>query len=207
MAAKRVDAAARTTDVTEQQLHNCGRTDNLCAEGVMGPTYGVDNGADLLHVAVFANRSVEVSGLEELLLGDAGDALDHLRGVAGILLLEQLEDAVGILECWIKVDSSRQRREGGRLSRVSGRRSRRLPARTLIVPACAVVGLFLGIDPGEQAVDVRKLEIFFYNESGVGVMGQVVFGDSVVFDGVVNQAAEERDIRPCADLAEHVSDR
>jgi len=31
-------------------------------------------------------------------------------------------------------------------------------------------------------------------------MGQVVFGDSVVFDGVVNQAAEERDIRPCADL-------
>src|SRR5882724_1974895 len=112
MAAKRVDAAASATDVTEQQLHNCGCTDNLGAEGVMCPTYGVDDGAYLLHVAVFANRSVEVSGLEELLLGDAGDALDHLRRVAGILLLQELEDAIGILKCWIEVDSSWQRRKG-----------------------------------------------------------------------------------------------
>src|SRR5258708_2890913 len=135
MPAKRVDAAARTTDVTEQQLHNCGCTDNLGAEGVMGPTYGVDDGADLLHVAVFANGGVEVSGLEELLLGDTGDALDHLRSVAGILLLEQLEDAVGILECWIKIDSSRQRRKRRRHSRLGLRRRRRLSSRTLIIPA------------------------------------------------------------------------
>src|SRR6266481_7463954 len=115
------------------------------------PSDGVDDGADLLHVAVFANRSVEVSGFEELLLGNAGDALDHLRRVAGILLLQELEDAVGILKCWIEVDSSWQRRKGGRLSGLSGRRSRRLPARTLVIPACAVVGLFVGIETGEQA--------------------------------------------------------
>src|SRR5258708_7591876 len=194
MAAKRVDAAASATDVTEQQLHNCGRTDNLGAEGVMGPTDGVDDGADLLHVAVFANRSVEVNGLEELLLGNAGDALDHLRGVAGILLLEQLEDAVWVLQGRIEVDSSRQRRKRRRHPRLGLRRRRRLSSRPLIIPACAVVGLFLGIEPGEQAVDVRKLEIFFYNESGVGVMGQVVFCDSVVFEGVVNKTAEEGNV-------------
>src|SRR5882724_3607803 len=105
----------------------------------MGPTDGVDDGAGLLHVAVFANRSVEVGGLEELLLGNAGDALDHLRCVARILLLQELEDAVGILECWIEVDSSWQRRKGGRLSGFSGRRHWCFSARTLVVPACAVV--------------------------------------------------------------------
>src|SRR5258708_31744570 len=116
----------------------------------MRPADGVDDGAGLLHVAVFANRSVEVGGLEELLLGNAGDALDHLRCVARVLLLQELEYAVGILECWIEVDRSRQWRKGRRLSGFSGRSSRR-PARTLVVPACAVVGLFLGIETGEQA--------------------------------------------------------
>src|SRR5258708_21092325 len=124
----------------------------------MGQRDGVDDGADLLHVAVFANRSVEVGGLEELLLGNAGDSLDHLRCVAGILLLQELEDAVGILECWIKVDSSWQRRKGSRLSGFSGRRSRR-PARTLVIPAGPVVGLFLGIEAGEQPVDIGELEV------------------------------------------------
>src|SRR6267378_6668342 len=161
----------------------------------MGPTDGVDDGAGLLHVAVFANRSVEVGGLEELLLGNAGDALDHLRRVARVLLLQELEYAVGILECWIKVDSSWQRRKGSRLSGFSGRRSR-LPVRTLVIPACAVVGLFLGIETGEQPVDIGELEILVDDESRVGVMDQVFLGDSIVFDGVVNQAAEERDIRP-----------
>src|SRR5882724_6367785 len=173
----------------------------------MGPTDGVDKGAGLLHVAVFANRSVEVGGIEELLLGNAGDALDHLRRVARVLLLQELEYAVGILECWIKVDSSWQRRKGSRLSGFSGRRSRRLPVRTLVIPACAVVSLFLGIETGEQAVDVGELEILVDDEARVGVMDQVFFGDSIIFNGVVNQAAEERDIRPRANLAEHIGDR
>src|ERR1700730_50264 len=85
----------------------------------MGPADGVDDGADLLHVAVFANRSVEVGGLEELFLWDASDAFDHLRRVARIVFLQELEHAVRILQRWIKVDSSRQRRKGGGISRRS----------------------------------------------------------------------------------------
>src|SRR6266481_6404319 len=161
----------------------------------MRPADGVDDGAGLLHVAVFANRSVEVGGLEELLLGNAGDALDHLRRVARILILQELEYAVGILECWIEVDCSWQRRKGGRLSGLSGRRSGRLPVRTLVIPACAVVGLFVGIETGEQAVDVGELEILVDDEARVGVMDQVFFGDSIIFNGVMNQAAEKRNIR------------
>src|ERR1700730_6664969 len=114
----------------------------------MGPADGVDDGADLLHVAVFANRSVEVGGLEELFLWDASDAFDHLRRVARIVFLQELEHAVRILQRWIKVDSSRQRRKGGRLSGFRGGRGGRFPAGALVIPARSVVGLFLGIEAG-----------------------------------------------------------
>src|ERR1700757_3099485 len=126
----------------------------------MRPSDGVDDGAGLLHVAVFANRSVEVGGLEELLLGNTGNALDHLRRVARVLLLQELEYAVRVLQCGVEVDGSRQRRKGRRLPGLGGWRRGCFSARTLVVPACAVVGLFLGIETGEQAVDIRKLEVF-----------------------------------------------
>ena len=53
--------------------------------------------AGLLHVAVFADGGEQVGGLEELILRNAGDALHHLRRIARILLLQQLEHTARML--------------------------------------------------------------------------------------------------------------
>ena len=60
----------------------------------------------LLHVAVLADGGEEVGRLEELVLRNAGDALDHLRRVARVLLLQQLEDAARMLQRQIVGDVS-----------------------------------------------------------------------------------------------------
>jgi hypothetical protein len=41
-----------------------------------------------LHVPVFANRREQIGGFEKLIFRNSGDALDHLRRVARILLLQ-----------------------------------------------------------------------------------------------------------------------
>jgi hypothetical protein len=57
-------------------------------KAVLGPADRVNDGRDLFHVAVLADGGEQVGGLQELILGDAGDALDHLRRIARILLLQ-----------------------------------------------------------------------------------------------------------------------
>src|SRR5206468_2720484 len=81
MAAESIYATAGAAHVAEQQLQHRGRTNDLRAKRVLRPADGVNNRARLLHVAVFANRCKEVGGFEELFPGNAGDALDHLRGI------------------------------------------------------------------------------------------------------------------------------
>src|SRR5581483_10948872 len=51
-----------------------------------------------LHVSVLADRGEQVGCLEELLLRDASDLLDHFRCVARVLLLQQLKDAARVLQ-------------------------------------------------------------------------------------------------------------
>src|SRR5258706_15947927 len=75
---------------------------------MLRPSDGVNNRAGLLHVAVFANRSIEVGGLEELFFGNPGDALDHFRRVPRIMFPQQLEHAIGILQRQIELDFFRQ---------------------------------------------------------------------------------------------------
>jgi hypothetical protein len=48
---------------------------------VLRPANRVNDRRDLLRVAVLADRREQVGGLEELILRDAGDALDHLGRV------------------------------------------------------------------------------------------------------------------------------
>ena len=93
VAAQRVHAAAGAADVAEQQLQHRRGADDLRAEGVLRPADGVDDRRRLLHVAVFADRREQIGGFQKLILRDAGDALDHLRRVARVLLLQQLKDA------------------------------------------------------------------------------------------------------------------
>src|SRR4029077_3501858 len=114
--AQSVDATARAADVAKQQLQNRRGANDLRAKGVLGPSDGVNDCARLLHVAVFANRSIEVRGFEELFLGDAGNALDHFRGIARVVFLQQLEHAIGVLQSEIEFDFFRQQGSGRRAS-------------------------------------------------------------------------------------------
>ena len=108
MAAQRIHAAARSSDVAQQKLHHGGRANDLRSEGMLRPAHRVDDGRDFLHVAVFADRSKQVGGLQELVLGDAGNPLDHFRRVARILLLHQLEDAARMLQREVVSDIRRK---------------------------------------------------------------------------------------------------
>src|SRR4030081_1670092 len=98
MAAESIHTAARTPHVAEQQLKNGRRADDLRPEGMLRPADRVDDRASLLHVTVFADGGIEVSRLQELRLRNAGNTLDHLGGVARILLSQQLEGASRMLE-------------------------------------------------------------------------------------------------------------
>jgi len=64
------------------------RPNDLCAEAVLRPSHRVHDGGDLLHVAVFADGGEGVGGLQELIFWNSRDALDYLRRVARILLLQ-----------------------------------------------------------------------------------------------------------------------
>ena len=98
MAAESIYAAAGAAHVAEQQLQHRGGSNDLGAKGVLRPSDGVNNRAGLLHVAVFANRCKEICGLEELLPGNAGDALDHLWRIPRVMFPQQLEHTIGVLQ-------------------------------------------------------------------------------------------------------------
>jgi hypothetical protein len=108
MAAQGVHAAAGAADVAQQQLENRGRANDLRAGAVLRPADGVDDGGGLLHVTALANGGEQVGRLEELILGNARDALDDLRRVARVLTSEQLVDAPRMLKRHVVRDVGRQ---------------------------------------------------------------------------------------------------
>ena len=77
-------------------------------KAMLGPAHRIDDGRHLLHVPIFADRGVKVGCFEELILRNSSNALDHLRGVTLILLLEKLEDAPRMLQGKIEGDLRRQ---------------------------------------------------------------------------------------------------
>ena len=108
MPAQRVDSAPRPSHIPEQELQHRRRSNDLRAKRMLRPSDGVNNRPRLLHIAVFANRGIELGGLEELFLGDPSDALDHLRRIPRIVLLQKLEDTVGILQREVVIHFFRQ---------------------------------------------------------------------------------------------------
>src|SRR5208282_3625043 len=75
-----------------------------------------------------------------------------------------------------------------------------------IIPGLLVIDLFLGIKSGEEAV-FGQIKSILDNEGGVGVVEEIVFRDAVVFDGVSDDATEERDVGAGTDLHIHVGGR
>ena len=59
------------------------------------------------------------------------------------------------------------------------------------------------VEAGIQPV-LRQLEAVLDDERGVGEIDQVFVGDAVVLEGVVDQAAEERDVAAGANLQEEI---
>ena len=93
--AQRHDAAAGAADVAEQQLQDRAGADVLHADAVLGPAHRVDQRGGALAAGV---ARPGLGHLEERLRGDAADARHHLRGVAGEVPLQDLEDAARVLE-------------------------------------------------------------------------------------------------------------
>src|SRR5579864_8598163 len=59
----------------------------------------------------------------------------------------------------------------------------------LVIPRRLVVGLLVLIEAGVQAV-FGELESFFNNERRVGVIDEVVVGDAIVLDRVIDESAQ-----------------
>src|SRR5258705_6986129 len=81
----------------------------------------------------------------------------------------------------------------------------RAAAGARIIPRGPVVSLRGGVEARKHAVHIsRQLEIVPDDERRVRVVDQVIFRDAAVFDGIADDAAEERDVRAGADLAEDI---
>ncbi len=87
MPAQRVHPASRASHVAHQQLQHRSRANDLRSEAVLRPSHRVNDGADLLGIAILSDRREQVRRFQELIFRDARDALHHLRRVARVLLL------------------------------------------------------------------------------------------------------------------------
>ena len=102
-------AAARPPDVAEQQLQDRGRADDLHAVECCVQS---DRVADRAGLARGPERDVKrVGDLEEALLRDAADLLDHLRRVAREMPLQDLKDAARMLQRRVAPRARRRRVE------------------------------------------------------------------------------------------------
>ncbi len=156
--AQRQHAAARPAQVAEQQLDDRAGADVLDADAVLGPADGVDERGGPLPARVPGPGSAD---RQELLLRHAADRLDLLGGVAGEVPLEELVDAVRVLEglvpVGVGVDAGAVRLV---LLRAGGLPLHRriVPGAVLltagVLPAVRCVGAGLGVEAGEQAVQV-----------------------------------------------------
>jgi hypothetical protein len=145
----------------------------------------------------------------------ASDPLNNLGRIPGILLLHQLEDTARVLEREVISHVGRQSRRRRwtswltwhRFGCVTRRRGRaRLAAdspASFVIPCGFVVRARCSVKPGVQTI-LRKFETLFHNERGVRVVDEIFFGDTIVLDGVADQAAEECDVRAGANLQEKV---
>src|SRR6516164_7124781 len=216
MAAQRIYASPRTPDVAEQKLKHGSRANGLRPKGVLCPAYRVDDGGDLLHVAVLSHGGEQVRNLQELIRGHARNSRDGFWRVARVLLAQQLKNAARMLQgkivCNIfgkmrrsrfAVDSGFRCFRGSRLARSSLARE---VAALLVIPGTFLVGKCGRVKARKQSV-LGKLETLLDHVSGIRVVEKVVFSDAIVFDGVMNEPAQKSNVGPRPDLAEQVSNR
>src|SRR5260221_10449842 len=75
-----------------------------------------------------------------------------------------------------------------------------------VVPGGLVVSYCGGVETREQAI-LRKLESIFNNESRVGVVDEIVSGNAIVLNGVIDQSAKEGNVCAGANLQKEIRHR
>src|SRR6185295_5577560 len=98
MTAQRIHTTAGAANVPQKELQDRSRANDLRSRSVLRPADRINNRSGFLRVTVLANRSKQISGFKKLISRNAGDALDHFRCVARILLLQELEDRSRMLQ-------------------------------------------------------------------------------------------------------------
>ncbi len=171
LAAQGVDAAAGDADVAEEQLQHGVGAHVLGAVGVLRRAHGVHD----RRRAVRAAGGAEGAGHRHVGLDvGAGDLAHHHRGVAAVVLFQQLVDAARVLQTHVA--------QGAAV--LAG----------LVFPGVFAVAEVGGVIAAEQPFG--KGEAVVDDEGGVGVIDDVILLDQVVFQDVVDQAADEGDVGP-----------
>ena len=174
MTAQRIDAAARHTNVAEQQLDHRRTTDDLRAAGVVRPAQCIQNGRGFIARAGFRQNGTDQ---QEIFFRGAAQTLYQFRRVAGNVLFQQIPDTARVLQGFVLF------REAFLIE--------------LIMPAFFVVGFFRRIKSTEQPV--VKFIVFTHQQAGVGVFTDVFSLNFIVRDQVVDHTQQERGVRPGAD--------
>ncbi|OPY88880.1 MAG: hypothetical protein A4E72_01258 [Syntrophus sp. PtaU1.Bin208] len=172
LAAHGLNAATGDAHIAQKQLDHAHGPDILGSYSVLGPAHGVE----FVPCPVRSScRAVELVDLDQFVNRRSRDLVDDLRRVAGIVLLQELEDAVGILHRGILFDPS-------------------IPF-SLVGPAGLVV--FSVRQPRKDAVVVAgKLEVRIHKEGRIGVVFDILFKVELVFDDILDHPAEKGDVRP-----------
>src|SRR5689334_2385807 len=95
MTAQRENTAAGAANIAEKALNDCRGTDHLYSGGVMGPADGITPGAGTLTTGVVQQS---FSHLEKCFFRAATDPLDHLRRIGGVVSLDNLINALRVLQ-------------------------------------------------------------------------------------------------------------
>ena len=207
MAAQRHDAAARSADVAQQELqYRCG-ADELGAQGVLRPPDGIREAGGALAPGVLDDGAGEVV---EVLATDPADVRHHLRGVAGVVPLDDLEYRPRVLQGFVALHAGvRERwtaaamlvtgrsRRGGCAVRVAATRGLDLAVPLFVVrPRRRVVLPGFGVEAGEQTAEIFGVpELFVDQRSGVRVRDDIFLEPQVIGDYVVDQRAEQDHVR------------
>src|SRR4051794_31546608 len=210
--AQRHDPTARATDVAQQQLQDRAGADVLHADAVLRPADAVDERGGALASGV---RGPRLAHLAERVRRHATGFRDHLGGVAGVVPLEDLVDAPGMLQRlvarWLAMHADAvclvlQCTRGLPLHRVV------LPVGALVLLAVELPGLWivragLLVESREQAVEVLGVaEVLADDVRGVGVGDDVLAEVELVLQDVVDDPAEEYDVGPDAERHERIRD-
>ena len=165
----------------------------------MGEADGID---DRHHLVGLAHLADQLGDAHELVLRNAADARHHLRRVARVVLLHELEYRLRILQRHVALGDCGDGPTRRRMRFVIGVTRGGID---LIAPGGDVVLAGGGIVAAEEPVLERV--VLFHQEGGVGVVDDIFLVIEVVLQDVIDQPAEVGDIGAGADARVDIGHR